>query len=120
MVKQLKNANFPQNVLISTGKSIQLNELSSILVSKNDKFDMIYTKYFYGFEKEGSSASWSEKKVSGHIFNHTYPIDEKMFNEKIMLALNHPINCANYLLPKSTRQLEEEAKAKKDEEEALA
>lgn len=43
-----------------------------------------------------------------------------MFNDKILLALNHPINSANHLLPKSLRQLEEEAKAKKDEEESLA
>lgn len=62
---------------------------------------MIYTKYFYGFEKEAASQVWTEKKVTGTMFNYTYPVDEKMFIEKINLALNHPIESGAYLLPKS-------------------
>lgn len=73
---------------------------------------MIYTKYFYGFEKEGASQIWTEKKVTGSMFNYTYPVDEKMFMDKINLALNHPIESGAYLMPKSQRVVDQEAKQK--------
>ena len=55
MHNYLSNANFEQNLLITAGKTFSLEDLSKILVNNNDKLNMIYNKYFYGFEKEGKS-----------------------------------------------------------------
>lgn len=44
------------------------------------------------------------------MFNYTYPVDEKMFMDKINLALNHPIESGAYLMPKSQRVVDQEAK----------
>ena len=56
MQKSLENANFEQNVLSTSGKTFNLEDLAKILINNNDKFNIIYNKFFYGFEKEGKSA----------------------------------------------------------------
>lgn len=35
---------------------------------------MLYTKHFYGFEKEGKSETYLEKQVTSAIFTHKYPV----------------------------------------------
>jgi hypothetical protein len=54
----LANANFEQNVLPTTGKSFKLEDLAQILMHSSvfqEKLNILYNKYFYGFEKEGKS-----------------------------------------------------------------
>jgi len=63
MQKCLENANFQQNILPTTGKAFSLEDLARILVDNNDKLNIIYNKFFYGFEKEGKSAYFQEKQV---------------------------------------------------------
>jgi len=45
---------------------------------QNDKYSMLFTKHFYGFEKEGTSASFRDaKSITGHYFNYRYPIRQE-------------------------------------------
>jgi G3E family GTPase len=57
----LSEVNSEANVLTVKGKSMAWPELSRILTRKHDKFTLLYGKHFYGFEKEGRSAFYSEK-----------------------------------------------------------
>ena len=52
---------------------------------------IIYTKFFYGFEKEGRSNYFFEKAVFGHYFNYKIPIKEAYLGSTIMKALNQPL-----------------------------
>jgi hypothetical protein len=53
---------------------------------------MLYTKYFYGFEKENASSNYREgKSIAGHYFNYRYPILESALNSTLKKALNIPI-----------------------------
>jgi hypothetical protein len=63
MYRTLQNANFARNVLITPGKTFGLDELSKILCYQNEKFSILYNKYFYGFEKEGKSAYYLANEV---------------------------------------------------------
>ena len=42
----------------TTGRSFKLEDLAKILVvsAQQEKLNILYNKYFYGFEKEGKSA----------------------------------------------------------------
>jgi len=40
---------------------------------------MLFTKYFYGFEKEGSSVYFRENKnIQGFFFNYRRPIKQSL------------------------------------------
>jgi hypothetical protein len=68
---------------------------------QNDKFNMLYTKYFYGFEKECATTFYRDgKNVTGHYFSYRYPLLEKYLG-RLKKALNVPIRDAAFLLPKS-------------------
>ena len=60
MHRILENAN-PGAILPMTGRQFDLEQLSQILMRQNDRLNMLYTKHFYGFEKEGKSESYLEK-----------------------------------------------------------
>lgn len=103
MQKSLENANFEQNVLPTTGRTIKLEDLSKILIQSShnhEKMNIIYNKYFYGFEKEGKSAYFQEKAVTGHYLPFRYPFREDLLDKTIMNALNTPIWDASVLIPK--------------------
>ena len=87
----LSDANFSEGILATTGKSFDLGQLSQVLMRQNDKLNLLYTKYFYGFEKEGRSNYFFEKAVHGHYFNYRYPIKESMIGDTIMKVLNEPL-----------------------------
>lgn len=61
MLKQLQNANFENNILSTHGKTFAFGDLAKILINSNEKFNIVYNKFFYGFEKEGKSAYFQEK-----------------------------------------------------------
>ena len=44
---------------------------------------MLYTKHFYGFEKEGKSDSYLEKQVSAAIITFKYPIKLAQLQDKL-------------------------------------
>ena len=78
---------------------------------------MLYTKHFYGFEKEGKSAYYLQNTVTGHYFNYRYPINTDKLEETIFKALNTPIESATFLLPPgiAERVKAEEEKAKHEQ-----
>ena len=103
MQKILRAANFEEGVLpVHSRYSFELELLSQILMRQNEKFNMLYTKYFYGFEKEGATAAYRDgKSTHGHYFSYKYPILESAINATLRKALNHPVNDVSFLLPKS-------------------
>ena len=61
MTKMLATANFANAVLPVHGRHhFDLESLSQILMRQNEKFNMLYTKHYYGFEKEGSCSSYRD------------------------------------------------------------
>ena len=93
MQKSLVNANFENNVLPTQGRSFKLEDLAKILVvsAQQEKLNILYNKYFYGFEKEGKSAYFQEKGVSGFYLPFRYPFREDLLDSTLMSALNVPI-----------------------------
>jgi len=80
---------------MAQGKTFNLGDLAKILYqNSSDKLNVVYNKYFYGFEKEGKSAYYSSKLVQGAYYNHVFPVAEHMINylsKGIMLPLTDPI-----------------------------
>lgn len=73
---------------------------------------MLYTKYFYGFEKEAATIAYRDgKSTQGHYFNYRYPILEAALNSTLAKALNIPITDVSFLLPKSQQQIDKEREA---------
>jgi hypothetical protein len=69
MQNALENANFPENVLMAQGKTFSLQDLVTILnMNSNDKLNVLYNKFFYGFEKEGKSSYHLPNQVSGAFY----------------------------------------------------
>ena len=103
MQRMLKNCNFEDGVFPVHGRhSFDLEQLSQILMRQNEKFNMLYTKYFYGFEKEGTTAFYREgKSVQGHYFNYRYPIVEELARTLLQKLINYPVMEAQTLLPKT-------------------
>ena len=54
--------------------------------------NIIYNKYFYGFEKEGKSVYYQEKTVTGLYIPFRYPFKEELLDKTLLLALNTPIH----------------------------
>ena len=118
MQKSLENANFEGNVLPTQGRSFKLEDLAKILIlsSQFEKMNILYNKYFYGFEKEGKSAFFQEKAVSGFYLPYRYPFREDLIDSTIHLALNLPVSNVESLKP---RDLEAEKKETEDQENRL-
>lgn len=110
MQTQLQNANFEENVLPTSGRSFKLEDLAKILVESSikEKLNILYNKYFYGFEKEGKSSYFQEKAVTGFYLPFRYPFREDLLDSTLMQALNVPLASADALKPKD---LEGEARA---------
>jgi hypothetical protein len=101
------------------GKSFKLEDLAKILIHSSfyqDKLNILYNKYFYGFEKEGKSAYFQEKAVSGFYLPFRYPFREDLLDSTMMLALNVPISDIDSLRP---RDLEAEKRDQEDKENRL-
>ena len=82
---------------------------------------MLYTKYFYGFEKEGGTVIYRNgKSTQGHYFNYRYPILESTLYKIVKKAINVPIQNVEFLLPKSEHEIAKELEAQKDLEAKIA
>ena len=86
---------------------------------QNDRLNMLFTKHFYGFEKEGKSDYYLEGKVTGHYFNFKYPFKESLLKFTLHKALHMPIKDVKFLLPKSLVEIQKEQEAKEKEEAML-
>ena len=83
---------------------------------QNEKFNMLYTKYFYGFEKEGTSAFYRQGKgIQGHYFDFRYPLVEEIAKELLQKLINTPVTDALALLPKTQEVIDAEEKQKLEE-----
>jgi len=63
MQKCLENANFEDNILHTSGRTFKLEDLARILMNYKEKLNIIYNKFFYGFEKESKSNYHLDKAV---------------------------------------------------------
>jgi len=87
MYRTLKNANFPRNVILSPGRTFNIEDLAKVICYQNEKYSILYNKYFYGFEKEGKSAYYLDNAVQGAYFNFRYPLNEKLLDSYLSKAL---------------------------------
>lgn len=82
---------------------------------------MLYTKYFYGFEKEGATVSYHEgKAIQGHYVQYKYPILESAIESTLQKAISFPMSDASILLPKPQSVINAEMKAAEDLEAKIA
>lgn len=109
MQKALENANFPQNVLPTQGRSFKLEDLAKILNGQHEKMNVLYNKYFYGFEKEGKSAFFQEKAVSGTYLPYRYPFREDLLPTSLLAALNQPLRDLDAFRPRDPEEEKAEA-----------
>ena len=113
MLKILESAN-PGSILPVAGRQFDLEELSQILMRQNDRLNMLYTKHFYGFEKEGKCDTYNEKQVVSNVFNFRYPVNQYEIQDKLQPCIGLGLTDIDYLLPKSEetkRQEERDAAA---------
>ena len=109
MLKTLQNANFKRNVIVCPGKTFTLDELAKVLCYQNEKFSILYNKYFYGFEKEGKSAYFLDNAAEeGVYFNFRFPFNETLLPLTMERAINMPLGddtLAKHLKQKSKAQI---------------
>ena len=77
---------------------------------QNDRLNMLYTKSFYGFEREGKSDSYLEKSVVSGIFAFKYPVKLSELVEKVQPLVGKGLRDVDFLLPKSAEQIKQEEK----------
>lgn len=87
-----------------------------ILSAQFEKMNILYNKYFYGFEKEGKSAYFQEKAVTGIYLPFRYPFREDLLDSTLHLALNVPVSNVESLRP---RDLVAEKKETEEKENRL-
>lgn len=87
-----------------------------ILSAQFEKMNILYNKYFYGFEKEGKSAYFQEKAVTGIYLPFRYPFREDLLDSTLHLALNVPVSNVESLKP---RDLVAEKKETEEKENRL-
>jgi len=122
MQKVLRAANFEEGLLQTPSRySFDIELLSQILMRQNEKFNMMYTKYFYGFEKEGATVSYREgKAIQGHYLNYRYPILESALEQTLQRAINYPLSDAGILLPKPQSEIDAENLAQQELEKKVS
>ena len=77
---------------------------------------MLYTKHFYGFEKEGKCDTYNEKQVVSNVFNFRYPVNQYEIQDKLQPCIGLGLTDVEWLIPES----EESKKQKQREAAALA
>jgi hypothetical protein len=96
MLKTLQNANFERNIIVCSGKTFGIDELAKVLCYQNEKFSILYNKYFYGFEKEGGSKYYLDNQVKeGVYFNFRFPLNESLLPLTLAKIINLPLSEAS-------------------------
>lgn len=91
MQRTLKSANFARNVIMTSGRAFDIDDLAKVVCYQNEKYSILYNKYFYGFEKEGKSAYYLDNAVQGAYFNFRYPLNDKLIGSHLIKALQLPL-----------------------------
>jgi len=77
---------------------------------QNDRLNMLYTKHFYGFEREGKSEAYLESQVTSAIFAFRYPVKLSDLVEKVQPLVGKALRDIDFLLPKSAEKIKQEEK----------
>lgn len=85
-----------------------------ILSAQFEKMNILYNKYFYGFEKEGKSAYFQEKAVTGIYLPFRYPFREDLLDSTLHLALNVPVSNVESLRPRDLVAEQKETEEKEN------
>lgn len=62
-----------------------------MLCYQNEKFSILYNKYFYGFEKEGKSAYYLANAVRGYYFKYRYPFNDILIQQMVPKIIGHTL-----------------------------
>jgi flagellar biosynthesis GTPase FlhF len=103
MRKQICEVNDSENILNTKGRTFEYKELADILKRKNNKYSLLYGKYFYGFEKEGRSSYYLENAVQGAYFNFKIPLKVDVLNKRLHKVFNNPIEDPRDLVPEEEK-----------------
>jgi len=71
---------------------------------------MLYTKHFYGFEKEGKSESYLEKQTTAAVFAFKYPVKLSEIQDKLQANVAKGLTDIEFLLPKAVEDVRDEEK----------
>lgn len=97
----IAEANDESNILPVSGRTFKFDDLKKILNSTNDKFNMMYNKFYYGFEKEGKASVYSEKSVQGYYFKFQIPLREDLLVKNLFQIFCKGIKDPKSIIPKS-------------------
>ena len=81
---------------------------------------MLYTKHFYGFEKEGKTEHFLDKQVNANVINFRYPLKLSELQDKLHPQVCKGLTDVEFLKPKSEEQEKEEAKQAAELAEKIA
>lgn len=85
-----------------------------MLSRQSDKYNLLYGKYYYGFEKEGRSQYYNEKAITGTYIPFKYPLKEEYIHSILHNKwLNTPIDTVEKV--KVRPDFEEGKKEQEDE-----
>ena len=104
-------------MLLTPNRTFSLDDLAKVLCYQNERFSILYNKYFYGFEKEGKSAYFLENAVEGFYFNYRYPFKEDFVGRTLTQGLNTPLTSSSVeksVRLKTDQQIEEEEMEKEN------
>lgn len=124
MTQTLNTVNTPDAILPvhGTRRHFDMEFLAQIFIRQNDRFNMLYTKHFYGFEKEGSCMVHRDAgAISGHFFNYRYPLRRDLIDSTLRKMLNRPLwqEPVQKLLPKNEWEQLLETENKENEENRI-
>jgi len=80
---------------------------------------MLYTKHFYGFEKEGKSETYLEKQTTASVFSFKYPVKLSEIQDKLQTNVAKGLTDVEFLLPKPLNDARDEEKEAAAEAEKL-
>jgi hypothetical protein len=100
----ISEVNDPENILTTTRRTFDWEDLETILKKKHNRYSLLYGKYFYGFEREARSAYYSENAVQGAYFLFKTPLREDLLERSVHLAFCNPVDDPKTLVPKEERK----------------
>lgn len=104
MRKQICEVNDHANILNVKGRTFEWSELQDILKTKDNKYALLYGKYFYGFEKEGRSTYYNECAVSGEYFKFKIPLRLDALEKRLHRVFTDSIHDFKDLVPEDEKR----------------
>ena len=73
---------------------------------QNDRLNMLYTKHFYGFEKECKSDTYLEKQTTASTFSFKYPVRLSEIQDKLQANVAKGLTDLEFLQAKQVKTAE--------------